>query len=457
MVRPARTKHNKGPISRGKRGKTVTAPSNNNDEDFEFREEDARAQGGVLGGIHFPTRLSKDINNIKSPKPHSAPKKKRSGSRKRPNSEPGPLEQALVLQGQQIAPRSHKQKLGHGQLNSVPTFRGMVPRKRDANRNSSLHSLDGNADEAHRSSHLTDARHSSSLSAHPHDRPRPSTSTGRVKSTSHNFFSQATIGFRERSHAKEEHKAFDLCDEDGHDPGNDTTLTEQSEDEMTAQKATASVTKKKPRANPSPDGSKSSSSLANSSRVGSLATSLSSSTPTESSAATTNTTDSSKGYNQDSSDEEGLEFVHSHEMSRDSSRRTPNSSSSKGSSNVVYGSSDLFPGSGDESEEDESGVNICQALDGIINEAYGGGTVSSMARQPTPKRARKPAKKTPAERNKSDTPLSYFSRSNNSVSSSMTNESGFGLRGITKVNGTCSWQFVNVTLLPTANCCCSSV
>jgi hypothetical protein len=332
----------------------------------------------------------------------------------------------------------------------------MVPRKRDANRNSSLHSLDGNADEAHRSSHLTDARHSSS-SAHPHDRARPSTSSGRGKSASHNFFSQATIGFRERSHAKEEHKAFDLCDEDGHDPGNDTTLTEQSEDEMTAQKATASVTKKKPRANPSPDGSKSSSSLANSSRVGSLATSLSSSTPTESSAATTNTTDSSKGYNQDSSDEEGLEFVHSHEMSRDSSRRTPNSSSSKGSSNVVYGSSDLFPGSGDESEEDESGVNICQALDGIINEAYGGGTVSSMARQPTPKRARKPAKKTPAERNKSDTPLSYFSRSNNSVSSSMTNESGFGLRGITKVNGTCSWQFVNVTLLPTANCCCSSV
>ena len=46
--------------------------------------------------------------------------------------------------------------------------------------------------------------------------------------------------------------------------------------------------------------------------------------------------------------------------------------------------------------------------------------------KPTPKKAATPAKKTPAKRNKSATPLSNYSRGNSLANSSMSNERASG-------------------------------
>ena len=412
MPRPANTRKKRiaGPMGRSRRGETVSAPSHNNDRDaFEFQEDDV----GVLGKIRMPKDLSERVNAVKSPQSRPKTKKKRSGSKKMHNSAPHPLEKALEMQGGSVPKRRQQQEVNRGSLNSEATFQGNIPRKGDVQRNSRLSSLDGNTNGAHRSSRgMSHVRRSSpgNNKAHPHDRPRPSTSTGTRPKTSQDYFSQATNGVRERSRTKDR-EVFDLCEEDDddehHNPGNDTTITEHSEDEVLAQSASLSVRKRKPCAKPSPASSKESPLAKSSTAEGSPANSSSSGTAAESSAAT----NSSKGYDQGSSDEEELEVLHSHKKSRDSSRRAPNSSSSRGNSDVAYGGSDLYSGFGDESEQDETGVSICRTLDGISNETYGGGTASSLAHKPTPKKAgATAAKKTPAKGERKATPLSSDSR-----------------------------------------------
>ena len=159
------------------------------------------------------------------------------------------------------------------------------------------------------------------------------------------FFSQATNGFRERSHAKEP-EVFDLCDDDDdehHDPGNDTTITEHSEDEMIAQSAASSVRKRKPRAKPSPASSKESSLLRilQEKKVRRPPARRVAPPPSRLQLRILLLT-VQRAMIKTRLTRKNLNLCIPTKKSRDSSRRTPNSSSSRGSSDVAYGSSDLY-------------------------------------------------------------------------------------------------------------------